>query len=118
MGRREFTWLASVAAVGTLLMATRGVGAHIEVTYPPTRYQFEPPNSDNQKIGPCATGVPTGTVTALQAGQELTVTWDEFINHPGHFRVALDTTGSDAWGGAPRSVPLCSITGDPGPLIT
>ena len=76
---------------------TSPIAAHIQITYPPTRYAFEPPNSNNQKVGPCATGTPTGVVTELSAGQQIEVTWDEFIDHPGHYRIALDTTGSDAF---------------------
>jgi uncharacterized protein (TIGR03382 family) len=45
-----------------------------------------------QKLGPCGDeggGTPTGTVTAFQSGQTITVTIDEKIFHPGHYRIAL-----------------------------
>ena len=45
-----------------------------------------------QKLGPCGDeggGTPSGTVTAFQAGQTITLTIDEKIPHPGHYRVAL-----------------------------
>jgi hypothetical protein len=44
------------------------------------------------KLGPCGNesgGTPTGTVSVFQAGQMVTITIDEVIMHPGHYRVAL-----------------------------
>ena len=75
--------------------------AHIELTYPTPRYVYDPITKGSvQKVGPCGDpvgGTPTGTVTPLQGGDEITVTWTEVINHPGHFRIALDQNqnGSD-----------------------
>jgi MYXO-CTERM domain-containing protein len=45
-----------------------------------------------EKLGPCGDeggGTPTGTVTAFQSGQTITVTINEVIFHPGHYRIAL-----------------------------
>src|SRR5207249_7857873 len=45
-----------------------------------------------EKLGPCGDeggGTPTGKVTAFQAGETITVTINEVIAHPGHYRVAL-----------------------------
>ncbi len=45
-----------------------------------------------EKLGPCGDeggGTPTNIVTAYQSGQTLTVTVDEIIFHPGHYRIAL-----------------------------
>jgi hypothetical protein len=45
-----------------------------------------------EKLGPCGDeggGTPTGKVTAFQPGQTISVTIDEVIYHPGHYRVAL-----------------------------
>ena len=45
-----------------------------------------------EKLGPCGDeggGTPTGKVTAFQQGQTITVTINEVIAHPGHYRVAL-----------------------------
>jgi cysteine-rich repeat protein len=44
------------------------------------------------KVGPCGDeggGTPTGKVTAFQPGQTISVTIDEVVHHPGHYRVAL-----------------------------
>lgn len=100
-----------LASLGATMLCAAPAAAHIEVTNPPTRYQFEPPNSNNQKTGPCATGTPTGVVTALISGEELTVTWNEFIDHPGHFRIALDTSGTDAFVDPASEVDM-AITGN------
>jgi chitin binding protein len=45
-----------------------------------------------EKLGPCGDeggGTPTGKVTEFQPGETITVTIDEVIPHPGHYRVAL-----------------------------
>ena len=49
-----------------------------------------------QKLGPCgdeddgtAAATPTGIVTAYQVGDTVTITIDETIFHPGHYRVSL-----------------------------
>lgn len=47
---------------------------------------------DPQKAPPCGydgTEVETGEITAFQAGETITITIDEVIYHPGHYRVAL-----------------------------
>jgi hypothetical protein len=45
-----------------------------------------------EKLGPCGDeggGTPTGAITAFRTGQTVTVTIDEKIFHPGHYRIAL-----------------------------
>ena len=49
-----------------------------------------------EKLGPCGdeedgtdASTPTGTVTTVQQGQTITVTINEVIFHPGHYRIAL-----------------------------
>jgi hypothetical protein len=34
-------------------------------------------------------------MTMLTSGQKLTVSWDETIQHPGHYRIAFDSDGND-----------------------
>jgi hypothetical protein len=47
-----------------------------------------PRNTIANKVGPC--GVPRGTtVTYLIAGQPLTVQFEEYIEHTGHYRIAF-----------------------------
>jgi hypothetical protein len=47
------------------------------------------------KMAPCGNeggGTPTGLVTTYQEGQMITVTINETVFHPGHYRVTLSTT--------------------------
>lgn len=41
---------------------------------------------DGIKSGPCG-GLAKGTPQVFQAGQEITVKWEETINHPGRYRI-------------------------------
>ncbi len=49
-----------------------------------------------QKAPPCGddgSGVASGKVTAYQSGQTITITIDEKIYHPGHYRISLGVKG-------------------------
>ena len=51
-----------------------------------------------QKLAPCGddgSGTATGMVTAYQAGQTITITVDEKIYHPGHYRISIGKNGPD-----------------------
>lgn len=78
-------------ATAALALAAPAVG-HLALEYPPSRY-----GADVLKEGPCGrSGGARGTnVTELEAGSALTVVWDEYIDHPGHFRIAFDADGDD-----------------------
>lgn len=83
----------SLALVGVLGLAWAGTAeAHVDLTYPPMRYNY---TDGGQKVGPCGAGIATGAVTTFAPGATITVTWDETINHPGHFRISLDPDGGD-----------------------
>jgi MYXO-CTERM domain-containing protein len=64
---------------------------------------------DPQKSAPCGqadpglTAAATGMVTAYAAGDTVTVTINETVTHPGHYRVVLSTTGQD---GLPADPPV------------
>jgi hypothetical protein len=66
--------------------------AHIGLEYPPSRYG---PNI--LKSPPCGLGggQRTNNVTTLEPGTTIDIVWDEYIDHPGHFRVAFDADGDD-----------------------
>ena len=85
--------LLSFATLAVLALAAPAQ-AHISITNPPMRFEYDPVT---QKTGPCGGGIATGIVTPLQGGTALTMTWDETVPHPGHFRIALDAdeNGSD-----------------------
>lgn len=66
--------------------------AHLELTEPTSRY-----GPDVLKTGPCgvAGGERTSRVTYFEPGQTIEVRWDEYIDHPGHYRIAFDADGDD-----------------------
>lgn len=83
---------ASSSALVVLAWAVPA-SAHIEMTYPPMRY-----SQVDIKDPPCgAVGNPPGTnePTVLQAGEMITITLDEFVDHGGHFRIAFSEDGTD-----------------------
>jgi hypothetical protein len=40
-------------------------------------------------------GERTGNVTSFEPGETIEVRWDEYIDHPGHYRIAFDDDGDD-----------------------
>ncbi len=80
--------VATVAALAT------SAAAHIALEYPPSRY-----GPDVLKVGPCgaASGPRSDHVTELEAGAPLEVVWNEYVDHPGHFRIAFDRDGDDGF---------------------
>lgn len=99
-----------------LLLGVPGVSkAHFVLTSPPSTFE-QSALGDPQKAPPCGdegSAVATGQLTALQGGDTITVTIDETIFHPGHYRIALAlddgifpeeppvTAGATACGSAP-----------------
>ena len=66
--------------------------AHLDLTSPTSRY-----GRDALKTGPC--GIPAGVrspnITSFEPGETIEVRWDEYIDHPGHYRIAFDDNGDD-----------------------
>ena len=84
---------ASILVFASLALCAGEVRAHIALTSPP-------PRTDMQKQGPCGAGPadPRGpTLATFKPGEKIVVTWNEFINHPGHYRIALDEDGQDGF---------------------
>jgi hypothetical protein len=82
-----------VSTVVTVVIAVFGstvANAHIALLKPA-------PRTSAQKTGPCgAAGSTRGsTVTTFQPGETIVVEWDETVDHPGHYRIALDLDGDD-----------------------
>ncbi|MEM9193589.1 MAG: SCE4755 family polysaccharide monooxygenase-like protein [Myxococcota bacterium] len=75
-----------------LLLEVPTVSAHLELTNPPARYA-----RNQQKNPPCgmADGPRGDNLTVYEPGETIEVVWEEFVNHPGHFRIAFDEDGSD-----------------------
>ncbi|WP_437874385.1 SCE4755 family polysaccharide monooxygenase-like protein [Sorangium sp. So ce513] len=88
--------------------------AHITLTYPAPRNGLDGP----QKTAPC--GAPNDArgndVTVFEPGETITVTWDETIDHPGHFRIMFDDDGDD-FPDPTNESDLCEPGVDPGCLL-
>jgi MYXO-CTERM domain-containing protein len=79
--------------LSAVLLVASSAGAHIALTFPTAR-------SNDQvqlKTGPCgqSTTARTNKVSVFKPGQTITVTWNETINHPGHYRISFDPNGNN-----------------------
>ena len=80
-----------LAAALAMWLGVGPAAAHLQVTSPLPRH-------DQLKQGPCGGGAddPRGSVVhSFQPGQTITVVWDEYVDHPGHFRISFDADGQD-----------------------
>ncbi len=97
---------AVVAVLAGLAMSGPAtVTAHIALKVPSTR-------TVEQKAGPCgsASSVRGANVTTYAPGQTITVEWDETVDHPGHYRIAFDDDGQDAFVNPSRSTDNFAFT--------
>jgi MYXO-CTERM domain-containing protein len=81
--------------------------AHFRLEAPPAATMQDGQGSP-QKTAPCGpngSGTPTGELTTYQAGDTITVTIDERIYHPGHYRVALAINDPSELPAAPPITP-------------
>jgi MYXO-CTERM domain-containing protein len=79
-----------LVALASFILPSGLAVAHTTLTYPP-------PRTLSNKAEPCgASGSVRGdTVSTFKPGETITVTWDETVDHPGHYRIAFDTDGDD-----------------------
>ncbi|UCH28488.1 MAG: hypothetical protein JSV06_09425, partial [Myxococcales bacterium] len=82
----------AAALVAALLQLPLPASAHLDLTSPTSRY-----GPDELKPGPCglAGGERSGNVTYFEPGETIEVRWDEYIDHPSHYRIAFDADGDD-----------------------
>ena len=80
-----------VVVAGTLL-AWSGVSAHLHLVKPASRY-----GANVLKSPPCGKGggARTTNVASYRAGETILVEWEEYIDHPSHYRIAFDRDGQD-----------------------
>jgi MYXO-CTERM domain-containing protein len=117
-----------IAALGATFFSLGTAHAHFVLTSPPAAHE-QNVLGDPQKAPPCGddgTATATNVVTAFQGGETITVTIDETIYHPGHYRIALAindpselpeeppvTPGNQACGTAPiMSPPVFPVLAD------
>jgi hypothetical protein len=83
-------WLGAIGA-----LAPRSADAHYVLEAPASYDTIDPETGLPEKLGPCGNEAPqtlTNAVTAFQEGQSITITINEVVFHPGHYRVALAMT--------------------------
>ena len=93
-GKRAFACALVMGTIG-VLVAPEVAQAHFVLSEPPA-WMSQDSLGLPEKTGPCGdeyddSGIatPTNIVTAYQQGQTITVTINETIFHPGHYRIAL-----------------------------
>ncbi len=79
----------AVIILSVLTLGAPLAQAHIQQTFPATR-------TESQKQGPCGlTDSTRGPEQVFEPGETITVTWNETVEHPGHYRIAFDVDGED-----------------------
>src|SRR4051812_49038365 len=78
---------ARILALVIAASALPGVAsAHFNLVQPKSWVTTE---NGGKGVPPCGTGTPSNVVTKVQGGHPLTVQIEEFVFHPGHYRIAL-----------------------------
>src|SRR5689334_17578783 len=81
----------ALVALALFALQPRAAEAHFTLDEPPASRSQDALGSP-QKAPPCGDedgGTDTGVVTTFQSGTTITVTINERIFHPGHYRIAL-----------------------------
>jgi len=98
--------------LATFVFGASTANAHFHLDAPAS-ITTQDATGDPQKVFPCGpvniSDVPSGEVTNVMTGSMLTVTIDETINHPGHYRIALATDAA----GLPAEPPVTQVGADP-----
>jgi hypothetical protein len=84
--------LLPAALLAALLFPAGPAAAHLGLDAPVSRY-----GPDTLKTGPCgvAGGERSENVTYFEPGETIEVRWNEYVDHPGHYRIAFDPDGDD-----------------------
>jgi len=89
---RKRRWLLAALLVGAIgALAPARARAHF-ILIAPDSWMSQDAFGLPEKVGPCGNeggGTPTGKLTTFRPGQTITITINEVIPHPGHYRVAL-----------------------------
>jgi hypothetical protein len=79
----------SLVAISAMALGTPQLAqAHFKFLEPPSTWSTE---NGGKGDPPCGQGTPSGVVTKAQGGHAFTIRVQEFIIHPGHYRIALST---------------------------
>jgi MYXO-CTERM domain-containing protein len=111
---RTIQVLVAVAAAAAMFISPPAQ-AHF-ILQAPDSWAQQSSLGDPQKSAPCGqadpglAAVPTNDVTPFSPGETITITINETISHPGHYRVALSTSGQ---GGLPYDPLVTPVGNDP-----
>lgn len=93
-----------IVLLATILSVPVVASAHVDMLDPPRRYGLT-----DLKDGPC--GIPFGAagdvVATYEGGSTIDIEITEYVEHPGHYRVALDVDGGDDNLGDPICLTNC-----------
>ena len=113
----------AVASLGAIALLPASASAHFVLEAPAAAFS-QNALGDPQKVGPCGddgSATPTGEVITVQAGEMLTITINETVFHPGHYRIAIAEDASQL----PEPPPVtpgggddcASVPIDPAPVL-
>jgi MYXO-CTERM domain-containing protein len=90
--------LALAPATLAVVLASATAHAHLRLESPMPRWP-DTPDDVYIKTGPCgmAGGAAGPSVDTFTAGDMITVSWTETIDHPGHYRISLTDQGDGAF---------------------
>ena len=92
---RFFPMLLPIASLWAVTTTVHEARAHSRWLPSGSLPSMRNTNSGNKSAdGVCGLGARNASPVVLQAGQDLTVQWEETIDHPGYFRIAF-SPGSD-----------------------
>jgi hypothetical protein len=89
--RRTECSVCLLLALAATFLAPRDGAAHFALRAPES-WRVQDGLGNPQKTGPCGdegSAAETGAITPFSPGETITITLDETIHHPGHYRVAL-----------------------------
>jgi hypothetical protein len=75
-----------ILLVAMAILFPVAASAHFKFLEPPSSLATE---NGGKGAPPCGEGTPSGIVTKAQGGHPLTIRLQEFVPHPGHYRIAL-----------------------------
>lgn len=84
---------AAAAVFALLALVPAEAGAHF-ILKEPASWREQDSSGSPQKTGPCGDegkAAETGAITAYKKGDTITITIDETVHHPGHYRISLAT---------------------------
>lgn len=102
MTRLPLSTVATLALCAVPALMTEHAAAHIRMDQPVARNVWAAqPFNDPIKQGPCGSGAndPRSTdpakINTFAPGETITVSWEETVDHPGFYRIAIDMDGQD-----------------------